>query len=352
MFISTVRFTHSRNVSKFLYSNKKRALKSISPRLFTPSFVMKKYYSKPPNNQDKELTVGDFLRDVPEIVQLFASATKGGKDLNENSELADLVNSPEFEAMASKEGHVDEPLPPEMKEQYLKLIKLRDLMKSDIEVYKSTDETELSTIEFVNQKIIDLIVNEEYILAEILFLDCINNRKVGNGDFKAPSPNLKTYLLMLDLYRKQYKLRRAEVLLLSMEYNGIEPSTQCYNILLDFYLSVDLYDQALDQYEKMLEKKVEPNEKTHEHLIGIYCGLNEFDLALDEYKKFRKKYPDSPSTIMYGRLMEMYDDSGKKQDANKIMKQFLKRGFDDPDFFTEMMISELGGALKMIKPPE
>lgn len=304
------------------------------------SHFVRTYNTKPNLEEEEVITFGDYVKELPSIMKVL-NKSLDSKNVNINSEFSDLLQEEDYKQLMHDSDSLKAPLTQEMKDKFLKLKKLSSLLATNADIVKSSLSQEVELIDRLNEKILESILDEDYEYAEIAFMHSVTGEIIENS-IKLPKPNVKTYLIMINLFKSQLKVKKVESILGLMEDEGIKPTIQCYNGLLDLYVSVGLYDHADNLYQKILSSGLEPNAKTYQCLIAMYSSDGKTEEAVKNFKLFRENFPDCTSTLAYGQIIEMLSNQGKTEILKDIIADFISRDIDEPDILSAMMVLDLG----------
>lgn len=122
------------------------------------------------------------------------------------------------------------------------------------------------------------------------------------------------------------------------------PDTCTFNTLMSTHCTGGNLDEAMKMFEKMSELKVKPDSATYSILIRSLCQKGDFERAeelfdeLGEKDILLKNEGCIPLVAAYNPIFEYLCAQGKTKKAEKVFRQFLKRGAQDPPSFKILIL--------------
>ncbi|XP_031251382.1 pentatricopeptide repeat-containing protein At1g02060, chloroplastic [Pistacia vera] len=142
--------------------------------------------------------------------------------------------------------------------------------------------------------------------------------------------------------RKFEKIR--EVLEGAKESGGFTPDTCTFNTVMVAHCSGGNLVEAFEMFDKMRELQVLPDSSTYSALIRSLCHSSDFERAeklFDELSEKEILLSDTgctPLVAAYNPMFEYLCGNGKTKKAEKVFRQLMRRGTQDPSSFKTLIV--------------
>ncbi|KAL0321733.1 UNVERIFIED_CONTAM: Pentatricopeptide repeat-containing protein, chloroplastic [Sesamum calycinum] len=125
---------------------------------------------------------------------------------------------------------------------------------------------------------------------------------------------------------------------------GFVPDTCTFNTVMNAHCNQENLDEALKVFEKMKEMNVKQDSATYSMLIRTLCRKKKFDKAeelldeLFEQEILLRNDNTTPLAAAYNPIFEYLCTSGKTKKAERVFRQLMKRGLQDPHAFETLIL--------------
>ncbi|KAL2227306.1 UNVERIFIED_CONTAM: Pentatricopeptide repeat-containing protein, chloroplastic [Sesamum indicum] len=125
---------------------------------------------------------------------------------------------------------------------------------------------------------------------------------------------------------------------------GFVPDTCTFNTVMNAHCNEENLDEALKVFEKMKEMNVKQDSATYSMLIRALCKKKKFDKAeelldeLFEQEILLRNDNTTPLAAAYNPIFEYLCTNGKTKKAERVFRQLMKRGIQDPHAFETMIL--------------
>ncbi|XP_043717366.1 pentatricopeptide repeat-containing protein At1g02060, chloroplastic [Telopea speciosissima] len=158
-------------------------------------------------------------------------------------------------------------------------------------------------------------------------------------------PNSITYNTLIQGLCDAQKLEKIKEILEGMIGGGeFLPDTCTFNTLMTAHCNAGKLDEAMKMFEKMSELKIPPDSTTYSVLIRSLCQRTYFDRAEELFDDLLEKeilvrdVGCVPLVAAYNPMFVNLCGSGKTAKAEKVFRQLLKRGTQDPSSFKTLIM--------------
>lgn len=158
-------------------------------------------------------------------------------------------------------------------------------------------------------------------------------------------PNEITYNTLIQGLCEAQKLDKIKDILEGTLGGGhFVPDACTFNTLMNAHCSAGNVDEAMKIFKKMAELKVQSNSATYSILIRSFCQMRDFEKAeklLDELEKKEILLHDDgcrPLVAAYNPIFEYLCRNGKTTTAEKVFRQLMKRGTQDPPSYKTLIM--------------
>ncbi|XP_042480811.1 pentatricopeptide repeat-containing protein At1g02060, chloroplastic [Macadamia integrifolia] len=158
-------------------------------------------------------------------------------------------------------------------------------------------------------------------------------------------PNSITYNTLIQGLCDAQKLEKIKDILEGMIAGGeFLPDTCTFNTLMSAHCNAGKLDEALKMFEKMSELKIPPDSTTYSVLIRSLCQTRDFGRAEELFDDLSEKeilvqdVGCVPLVAAYNPMFVYLCGSGKTAKAERVFRQLLKRGTQDPPSFRTLIM--------------
>ncbi|XP_058086031.1 pentatricopeptide repeat-containing protein At1g02060, chloroplastic [Magnolia sinica] len=158
-------------------------------------------------------------------------------------------------------------------------------------------------------------------------------------------PNRITYNTLIQGLCDARELDKMKEILKGIMENGeFRPDTCTFNTLMNAHCNAGKLDDALKMFEKMSELEVVPDSATYSVLIRSFCERGEFERAEELFDELGEKEillrGDGcvPLVAAYNPIFEYLCAEGKTGKAERVFRQLLKKGTQDPLSFKTLIL--------------
>ncbi|OMP00712.1 hypothetical protein COLO4_12449 [Corchorus olitorius] len=153
----------------------------------------------------------------------------------------------------------------------------------------------------------------------------------------------QSFFLMLEILGKERNLNAARNLLLSIEKrsNGsVKLEDQFFNSLIRSYGKAGLFQESIQVFQTM--KSIDS--ATYSVIIRTLCQRGDFDKAEEFFDELAEKEILSsdagctPLVVAYNPMFEYLCGNGKTKKAEKVFRQLMKRGRQDPPAYKTLIL--------------
>lgn len=130
------------------------------------------------------------------------------------------------------------------------------------------------------------------------------------------------------------------------EGGGFVPDTFTFNTLMNAHCNRENLSEALNVFEKMKVLNVQKDSATYSVLIRALCQKGNFDKAeellddLFEQEILLRENNCTPLAAAYNPIFKYLCTNGKTKKANRIFRQLMKRGVQDPLAFETLILGQ------------
>lgn len=158
-------------------------------------------------------------------------------------------------------------------------------------------------------------------------------------------PNVITYNTLIQGLCESKKLNKIKEIFEGTIGDGeFVPDTCTFTTLINAQCNLGNLNEALKIYEKMLELRVPSDSATYSVLIRSLCQAGEFNRAEEFFDELSGKeillhdVGCKPLAAAYNPIFEYLCENGKTQKAERVFRQLLKRGTQDPKSYKTLII--------------
>ncbi|KAL0316977.1 UNVERIFIED_CONTAM: Pentatricopeptide repeat-containing protein, chloroplastic [Sesamum angustifolium] len=158
-------------------------------------------------------------------------------------------------------------------------------------------------------------------------------------------PNVVSYTTLIRGYCAKQEIDGAMDVFREMVGNrGFVPDTCTFNTVVNAHCNQENLDEALKVFEKMKEMNVKQDSATYSMLIRTLCRKKKFDKAeelldeLFEQEILLRNDNTTPLAAAYNPIFEYLCTSGKTKKAERVFRQLMKRGLQDPHAFETLIL--------------
>ncbi|XP_010252151.1 PREDICTED: pentatricopeptide repeat-containing protein At1g02060, chloroplastic [Nelumbo nucifera] len=158
-------------------------------------------------------------------------------------------------------------------------------------------------------------------------------------------PNGITYNTLIQGLCEAGKLDKIREILEGVTEGGeFVPDTCTFNTLMSAHCNAGKLEEALHVFEKMSNLRVQPDSATYSVLIRSLCQRGDFmkaeELFDDLWKNeiLVKEVGCVPLVAAYNPMFEFLCGNGRTEKADKVFRQMLKRGTQDPPAFKILIL--------------
>lgn len=126
-------------------------------------------------------------------------------------------------------------------------------------------------------------------------------------------------------------------------FTAFAPDACTFNILIKAHCDAGHLDAAMKVFQEMVNMKLHPDSASYSVLISTLCLRNEFDRAktlfneLFEKEVLLSKDGCKPLAAAYNPMFEYLCANGKTKQAEKVFRQLMKRGAQDPPSYRTLI---------------
>ncbi|XP_031496552.1 pentatricopeptide repeat-containing protein At1g02060, chloroplastic [Nymphaea colorata] len=160
-------------------------------------------------------------------------------------------------------------------------------------------------------------------------------------------PNEITYNTLIQGLCEARKLDKIkEILKDVMDSGSFKPDTCTFNTLINAHCNAGKLNEAVMIFGKLSELGVQPDSATYSVLIRNLCVRCEFQKAeefVDEVIRSKVLIQAEgcvPLVASYNPVLEYFCENGKAEKAERLFRQLLKRGTQDPCTFRTLILGQ------------
>ncbi|MBA0796415.1 hypothetical protein Gohar_007185 [Gossypium harknessii] len=158
-------------------------------------------------------------------------------------------------------------------------------------------------------------------------------------------PNKITYNTLIKGLSEVHKYDKIKEILEGMGEDGrFTPDTCTFNTLINAHCNAGNMDEALNVLKRMSEMKVQSDSATYSVIIRSLCQIADFEKAEEFFDELAKKeillshVGCTPLVAAYNPMFEYLCANGKTKKAERVFRQLLKRGRQDPPAYKTLIL--------------
>ncbi|PPR88694.1 hypothetical protein GOBAR_AA31988 [Gossypium barbadense] len=158
-------------------------------------------------------------------------------------------------------------------------------------------------------------------------------------------PNKITYNTLIKGLSEVHKYDKIKEILERMGEDGrFTPDTCTFNTLINAHCNAGNMDEALNVLKRMSEMKVQSDSATYSVIIRSLCQIADFEKAEEFFDELAKKeillshVGCTPLVAAYNPMFEYLCANGKTKKAERVFRQLLKRGRQDPPAYKTLIL--------------
>ncbi|XP_045806007.1 pentatricopeptide repeat-containing protein At4g16390, chloroplastic-like [Trifolium pratense] len=160
-------------------------------------------------------------------------------------------------------------------------------------------------------------------------------------------PNLITYNILLAAIMRGKRHWQAKTIYQEMKSSGVSPDFITYSTLLRVYTRAQLGEDALGVYKEMKGKGMEVGIDLYNVLLAMCADVGFNDEALEIFEDMKSSGTCQPDSWSFSALINIYSNSGKVSEAEGILDEMIKSGFE-PNIFHMASLVQCYGKAKRI----
>ncbi|XP_057744180.1 pentatricopeptide repeat-containing protein At4g30825, chloroplastic [Arachis stenosperma] len=138
-------------------------------------------------------------------------------------------------------------------------------------------------------------------------------------------PNMENWLVMLNAYSQQGKLRDAEKVLVLMQEAGFSPNIVAYNIMITGYGKASNMDAAQKLFVKLKNVGLDPDETTFRSMIEGWGRVDNYVEAMWYYKELKRLGYKPNSSNLY-TMLKLQAKHGDEEGAVGTLGDMVEAG--------------------------
>ncbi|KAL2985977.1 hypothetical protein AAZX31_12G181100 [Glycine max] len=158
-------------------------------------------------------------------------------------------------------------------------------------------------------------------------------------------PNMITYNTLVKGLCEAHKLDKMKDVLERMKSDGgFSPDTFTFNTIIHLHCCAGNLDEALKVFESMKKFRIPADSASYSTLIRSLCQKGDYDMAeqlfdeLFEKEILLSKFGSKPLAASYNPIFESLCEHGKTKKAERVIRQLMKRGTQDPQSYTTVIM--------------
>ncbi|KAA3469433.1 pentatricopeptide repeat-containing protein chloroplastic-like [Gossypium australe] len=158
-------------------------------------------------------------------------------------------------------------------------------------------------------------------------------------------PNKITYNTLIKGLSEVHKYDKIKGILEGMGEDGrFTPDTCTFNTLINAHCNAGNMDEALNVFKRMSEMKVQSDSATYSVIIRSLCQIADYEKAEEFFDELAKKeillshVGCTPLVAAYNPMFEYLCANGKTKKAERVFRQLLKRGRQDPPAYKTLIL--------------
>ncbi|KAK2448002.1 pentatricopeptide repeat-containing protein, chloroplastic [Trifolium repens] len=160
-------------------------------------------------------------------------------------------------------------------------------------------------------------------------------------------PNVKTYNILLAAMLRGKRHWQAKTIYQEMKSSGVSPDFITYSTLLRVYTRAQLGQDALDVYKEMKGKGMKVGIDLYNVLLAMCADVGSNDEALEIFEDMKSSGTCQPDSWTFSALINVYSNSGKVSEAEGMLDEMIKSGFE-PNIFVMVSLVQCYGKAKRI----
>ncbi|KAE8702764.1 Pentatricopeptide repeat-containing protein [Hibiscus syriacus] len=162
---------------------------------------------------------------------------------------------------------------------------------------------------------------------------------------KGLKPNKITYNTLIKGLSVLQKFDKIKEILEGMgEYGRFTPDTCTFNTLINAHCDAGNIDEALNVFKRLSELDVPSDSATYSVIIRSLCQIGNFEKAEEFFDDLAEKeillsdVACMPLVAAYNPMFEYLCGNGKTKKAERVFRQLLKRGRQDPPAYQTLIL--------------
>ncbi|XP_057429894.1 pentatricopeptide repeat-containing protein At4g16390, chloroplastic-like [Lotus japonicus] len=158
-------------------------------------------------------------------------------------------------------------------------------------------------------------------------------------------PNMVTYNNLLYAMGRAKRARDAKTIYEEMVKNGFSPNWPTYAALLQAYCRARCSEDALSVYKEMKEKGKDVDKVLYNMLFDMCAHFGNADEAMKIFADMKSSGDCQPDNFTYTSLINMYSCMGKVTEAEALLNEMIRCGFE-PNILALTSLVHLYGKAK------
>ncbi|XP_073225858.1 pentatricopeptide repeat-containing protein At4g16390, chloroplastic-like [Cicer arietinum] len=160
-------------------------------------------------------------------------------------------------------------------------------------------------------------------------------------------PNVETYNTLLVAMLRAKRHWQAKTIYQEMKSNGVSPDFTTYSTLLRIFTRAQFGQDALGVYKEMKEKGMNVSIDLYNVLLAMCADVGCHEEALEIYEDMKSLGTCRPDSWTFSVLINVYSGSGKVSEAEGMLDEMIKSGFE-PTIFVMVSLVQCYGKAKRI----
>jgi pentatricopeptide repeat protein len=160
-------------------------------------------------------------------------------------------------------------------------------------------------------------------------------------------PNVKTYNILLAAMLRGKRHWQAKTIYQEMKSSGVSPDFITYSTLLRVYTRAQFGQDALDVYKEMKGKGMKVSIDLYNVLLAMCADVGINNEALEIFEDMKSSGTCQPDSWTFSALINVYSNSGKVSEAEGMLDEMIKSGFE-PNIFVMVSLVQCYGKAKRI----
>jgi len=159
--------------------------------------------------------------------------------------------------------------------------------------------------------------------------------------------NVETYNVLLVAMLRGKRHWQAKTIYQEMKSNGVSPDFTTYSTLLRIYTRAQFGQDAICVYKEMKGKGMDVSIDLYNVLLAMCADVGCNDEALEIFQDIKNSRNCTPDSWTFSALINVYSNTGKVFEAEAMLDEMIKSGFE-PNVFVMVSLVQCYGKAKRI----